>query len=118
MVPEFVSNFHTTLSHPPWTDTLRWNLHMTLHGEERVPFHAYVQHRQPVASGIFFPLFSILPAELHLRILSFCSPQVLFQVMRVSSALRVEASKLFWAHREAYVQVPTSWLLSGAYPNY
>jgi hypothetical protein len=120
MVPEFVPNFLATLSHPPWTREIRWGLRVTLHGEERVPYSSYIQHpsvtfstRDPVAS---FTHFRLLPAELQIQILSFCSPCMLFQIMQVSSALRLKASKLFWAHPEAYFQVPATWLLTGAYP--
>jgi hypothetical protein len=63
-----------------------------------------------------FPQFSLLPTELQFYILSFCSPRILFQVMRVSSPLRLEASKLFWAHSEAYFLVSAQWLVDGGYP--
>ncbi|KAF2829530.1 hypothetical protein CC86DRAFT_368526 [Ophiobolus disseminans] len=38
--------------------------------------------------------------------------------MQVSAALRVEASKLFWAHPEAYFLVSAGWLIDGAHPAY
>ncbi|KAH7071491.1 hypothetical protein BKA63DRAFT_73530 [Paraphoma chrysanthemicola] len=122
MVPEFIPNFLATLSHPPWTGGLRWGLCVTQQGEERVLFSSYVQH-QPVAPDTLcpvesFPQFSRLPTELQFRILSFCSARILFQAMRASSTLRIEASKLFWAHPEAYFLVPAHWLLDGGYPGF
>lgn len=38
--------------------------------------------------------------------------------MKVSSTLRTEASKLFWANTEAYVLIEAQWLLEGGYPGY
>jgi hypothetical protein len=120
MVPECVPNLLATLSHPPWTGGLRWGLYVTIFGEERVPFSSHVQH-QPVPLDILcpmasFPQFSLLPTEIQFHILSFCSPRILFQVMRVSSALRLEASKLFWAHPEAYFPFSAQWFVDGGYP--
>ncbi|KAH3914574.1 hypothetical protein HBH56_091050 [Parastagonospora nodorum] len=53
--------------------------------------------------------------ELQIHVLSSCSPCMLFQMMRVSSPLRFEASRLFWAHPEAYFEVSGAWLIAGAY---
>lgn len=36
--------------------------------------------------------------------------------MHVSSTLRDEASKLFWAHPDAFFLVESHWLLQGGYP--
>ncbi|KAF2185367.1 hypothetical protein K469DRAFT_708149 [Zopfia rhizophila CBS 207.26] len=122
MFPEYVCNLLATLRYPPWTKELNWGLHMTMEGEERIPFHSYVQ--PGTASTCFpgqissMPQFSTLPVELQLRILSFCSARTLFQVMRVSSALRIEASKLFWANPDAYFLVDAHWLLNGGHPGY
>ncbi|KAF2111565.1 hypothetical protein BDV96DRAFT_582396 [Lophiotrema nucula] len=122
MFPEYVCNLRATLRYPPWTKELNWGLHMTMEGEERIPFHSYVQ---PGTTPTCFPgqissmpQFSTLPDELQLRILSFCSPRTLFQIMRVSSALRIEASKLFWANPDAYFLVNAYWLLKGGHPGY
>jgi hypothetical protein len=38
--------------------------------------------------------------------------------MQVSSILRAEASKLFWANLKAYFLVSAGWLINGAYPAY
>jgi hypothetical protein len=99
---------------------------MTLSGEERTPFALYVQ---PSATGSstgsscqnsLFSLFNALPAELQLRVLTFCSASTLFQLMRVSSSLRIEASKLFWGHPNpnAYFVIQAEWLLDGGYAGY
>ena len=122
MLPEFTCNFLTTLAHPPWTAALRRNVYMTLEGEERIPFSLYVQPDSAAAGSscqaTSFVCFNALPDELKLRILSFCSASTLFQLMRVSSGLRTEASKLFWAHPNAYFLVEAQWLLDGGYPGY
>jgi hypothetical protein len=64
------------------------------------------------------PQFSTLPMELQLHINSFCSARTLFQIMRLSSALRIEASKLFWANPDAYFLVHAHWLLDGGHSGY
>jgi hypothetical protein len=122
MLSEFIPNFLATLSHPPWTKELRWGLHLTIAGEEQVPFHAYVRCR-PTPTGISryvssFPQFSTLPAELQNHVISFCSAKTLFQIMQVSSNLRIEASKLFWSSPTAYFLLRADWLIDGAYPAY
>ncbi|KAH9870065.1 hypothetical protein J1614_006987 [Plenodomus biglobosus] len=38
--------------------------------------------------------------------------------MRMSSRIRAETSKLFWAYLGAYFVVEAAWLLSGGYPSY
>lgn len=95
---------------------------MTIDGEERIPFHSYVQcgtasARSP-SQNSSIPQFSRLPVELQLRIISFCSASTLFQVMQVSSALRNEASKLFWAKTDAYFLIDAFWLMEGSHPGY
>ena len=121
MLPEYTCNFLATLAHPPWRTALRRTLHMTLEGEERTLFSYYVQPSSAQAASwshtTFFP-FKALPDELQLRVLGFCSASTLFQLMRVSSWLRTEASKLFWAHPGAYFLIEAWWLVDGGYPGY
>ncbi|XP_014562180.1 hypothetical protein COCVIDRAFT_84881 [Bipolaris victoriae FI3] len=93
MLPEFICNFLATLAHPPWTNAIRHNNNQLLR-------------------------FNTLPAELQLRVLTLCSASTLFQLMRVSSGLRKEASKLFWAHPDAYFVIEAHWLLNGGYAGY
>ena len=119
MFPHSVCNLPATLAKPPWTKPLNWNLHMTCDGEERIPFHLYVQSGAIQPSFQFensFPQFDKLPSELQLRILTFCSASTLFQVMRVSSSLRIEAAKLFWADSNTYYLIESYWLLDGGLP--
>lgn len=122
MLPEYIPNFLATLAHPPWTEPLRHHLYMTLSGEQRTPFALYVQPSATSTNSIcqnsLFILFNALPAELQLRILTFCSASTLFQLMRVSSSLRVEARKLFWAHPDAYFVVEAHWFFDGGYAGY
>lgn len=88
-----------------------------MNGEQLVPFHLCVQ---PSAVQICsssqissFPQFGKLPAELQLRILALCSAPTLFQAMRVSSTLRIEASKIFWAAPDTYFYTEDWRLLEG-----
>ncbi|OAL01836.1 hypothetical protein IQ06DRAFT_292641 [Phaeosphaeriaceae sp. SRC1lsM3a] len=119
MFLEHVCDLLATLCHPPWTGPLNWSRCMTLYGEERVSFYLFVALSpavsSPVRQGTSFSLFGSLPSELQLRVLAFCSPDCLFQLMHVSAALRVEASKLFWVNPDTYFVVGSHWLLQGAY---
>ncbi len=94
---------------------------MTTKGEERFPFSVYVQPKPvskgPIRQPASFSHFNALPVELQLHILTLCSASTLFQLMRVSSGIRVEASKLFWAYPGAYFVVEATWLLDGGYPS-
>jgi hypothetical protein len=120
MHPSFACNLITTVSLPPWKEGLDWGLQTTDEWEKHVPFHAYVRSR-PGANRVqhrhvyLFPLFSTLPAELQFHILAFCPAHTLFRMMHVSSALRAEASKLFWATSGASFLVGADWLLGGGY---
>lgn len=120
MLPLFACNLLTATSLPPWKEGLDWGLYTTLEWEKRVPFHAYVCNSPtltPADRRIYsFPQFSKLPSELQLRILALCPAHTLFQWMHVSSNLRIEASKLFWATPNASFLVEARWLLDGAYP--
>ncbi|KAH6876245.1 hypothetical protein BKA58DRAFT_381281 [Alternaria rosae] len=122
MLPKFVCNLAATLSYPPWKTTLDWDLHTTMQWERRIPFHLYVRRSPVVFCGQKKPnllsRFCTLPAELQVRILAFCSADTLFQLMHVSSTLRVEASKLFWADPTRFFLVKADWLLDGGYPGY
>jgi hypothetical protein len=124
MRPEFSCNLADALPLPPWENELDWSLHITQKWEKRIPFSSYVQ---PTASATTnslqreaasFPQFSTLAAELQLRILGVCPASTLFQLMHVSSTLRPEASKLFWANPSAYFLIDAHWLLEGGYPGY
>ncbi|KAF2844275.1 hypothetical protein T440DRAFT_27683 [Plenodomus tracheiphilus IPT5] len=122
MLPEFIPNFLATLSHPPWNKALQHNLHMTIEGEKRTPLSSYVQPSSSIIGSssptALFPYFNVLPDELQVHILTYCSSSTLFQLMKLSSALRTEASKLCWANTEAYFLVEARWLLDGGYPGY
>ncbi|KAH7111812.1 hypothetical protein B0J11DRAFT_598455 [Dendryphion nanum] len=112
--PQNACILRATLPQPPWKKPLNWSLHVTIDGEERIPFHLYVR---PSAAQTALSLpFSNLPVELQLHILSFCSAPTLFQIMRVSSRLRIEASKLFWADPNTFYLIELCWLLEGGYP--
>jgi hypothetical protein len=114
MLKQKTCNLLTTIPRPPWIKPLNWNLHVTFDGEERIPFHLFVHTR--AAATLLFPQFGKLPTELQFRILAFCSAPTLFQAMRVSSRLRTEAIKLFWADPNTYYLIESSWLLKGGHP--
>lgn len=114
-MPQTVCNFLTTFSRVLWTEPLNLNLRMTSHGEERIPFHFYVQPCASLPSS--FPQFDKLPAELQLHILSFCSAPTLFHVMHVSSTLRLEATKLFWRDPNTYYIINSHWIFNGTQPS-
>lgn len=110
-----------TIQNPPihahqslWTEPLNWDRYMIDTGEERIPFHQYVQPSSARPSQ--FQRFGQLPIELQFRILAFCSTPTLFQIMRVSSTLRTEAAKLFWSNSKTYYLIRSDWLFNGAYP--
>src|SRR3954462_7655609 len=98
MSARFALNAPAALSHPPWTKGLERDFYMTTDGEKLIPFHTYVRF-----SGNCTPasqpsqtlwIFNRLPEEIQLHILAMCSASTLFQLMHVSSKLRIEASKL------------------------
>lgn len=90
---------------------------MTVDKEDQTPFPLYVQPDAAYTLHISpFPQFVQLPSEIQFHILTFCSAPTLFQIMRVSSVLRIEAAKLFWADPNTYYFIECSWLLAGGYP--
>lgn len=116
---EYVCNFTGVLPYPPQEEGANWEWYMSHTWERLVPFHAHVQPAAAACSSgkaLSLRRFNNLPAELQLHILSFCAPCVLFQLMRTSSALRNEASKLFWADPNTYFLVDSQWLMDGGFP--
>jgi hypothetical protein len=93
---------------------LDWSLCITKEWEKRTPFYSYVRPGlaiTPVPGQVsLFPGFGKLPTELQIHVLSYCPARTLFQVMRVSSMLRVEAAKLFWANSDAWFVAEFEWL--------
>lgn len=124
MRPEFTCSLLETLPLHPWKEELVWNLHATNNWEKRIPFSYYVQPTTSTITNVSgrqatsFHQFSLLAAELQLRILNSCPTATLFQLMRVSSILRAEASKLFWLNPDAHFLGEAYWLLNGGYPGY
>jgi hypothetical protein len=106
------------ISKGPWTKPLNWNLQATSDGEPCIPFAVYVQPELTRLPSPFFPQFRTLPTELQLRILRFCDSPALFRLMQVSSAMRVEAKKLFWSYPDAWYMVKADWLLAGGFPGH
>jgi hypothetical protein len=102
----------------PWTRPLNWNLHATFEGEPQIPFSLYIQLEPTRSSCPALPKFRTLPTELQLRILHFCDSPTLFQLMQVSSAMRIEAKKIFWSFPEAWYWIKGGWLLAGGLPGH
>jgi hypothetical protein len=120
MYPPHACNLASMLSYP---GDLDWSLCMTRQWEKRTPFYSYVRPDPAILSvpgqAPLFPGFRKLPAELQLRVLSHCSARTLFQIMRVSSMLRIEAAKLFWANPDAWFDADVQWLYQyGGYPGH
>jgi hypothetical protein len=113
-------NLLATLSYPPWTKDLNREVYMTSGGEERIPFHVYVQPSNictvALQHSVALSTFLQLPEEIQLHVLAMCSASTLFQLMRTTSKLRIEASKLFWGKESAYFLVEAQWLLEKACP--
>lgn len=111
-----VCNLLATLSKPPWTKPLNWDLHMTIDGEVRTPFHLYItyEYAPPYTSSqaALVSRFSQLTTELQLRVLDFCSAPVLYQMMH-TSMLRIEAAKRFWSDPDTYYLVEAALALWG-----
>jgi hypothetical protein len=106
------------ISKGPWTKPLNWNLQANLYGEPCIPFALYVQQEPTHPLYPAFPQFHALPAELQLRILRFCDSPTLFQLMQASSAMRIEAKKLFWSCPGTWYRVEADWLLAGGFPGH
>lgn len=90
---------------------------MNSDAEELIPFHVLVQPDATESSeNASFPQFNRLPTELQIRIIALCPTPTLFRLMHVSSTLRIEAAKLFWANPDTYYHVESEWLFGGGYP--
>jgi hypothetical protein len=122
MLPAFACNLIATLPYPPWKKEQDWGLLTTQAWEKRVPFHTFVRHRSFATythgQVSLFPQFKKLPTEIQLRVLALCPAHTLFKLMHVSSMLRTEASKLFWANPDIAFLVDAIWLMEGGYPSF
>ncbi|KAF2828309.1 hypothetical protein CC86DRAFT_454155 [Ophiobolus disseminans] len=99
----------------PWNKPLDWDIQVTELGEPRISFAHSVKREQPSSQhGSVLPL-DMLPTELQLHILWSCDRPTLWALMRVSSAMRTEAKKLFWSYPDTWYHVDGEWLLTGGY---
>jgi hypothetical protein len=68
MLPQFACNLNATLSYPPWSRELDWDLYITIEWEKRVPFYAYIYHAYvapyTTKQDSSFLEFGVLPTEL------------------------------------------------------
>ncbi|KAJ8116573.1 hypothetical protein OPT61_g2022 [Boeremia exigua] len=100
-----------------WERPLDMNLRSTSEGELQIPFSHFVLSAIPTeSSSRGFPGFLRLPAELQLRIISFCDNQTLFQLMHTSSYMRSEAKKLFFSKSNTWYCVDADWISRGCFP--
>jgi hypothetical protein len=94
-----------------------WGHCTTTEDETCVPFTHYVQPStvSSMESATSFLLFPLLPRELQLHIIDYCSQATLYQLMHVSSVTREAAKQRFWSAREAWYRVDGEWLLAGGF---
>lgn len=122
MLPQYACNLPAASSDAGNSVCSDWNLHVTSGWERRIPFCLHIHDHATATSSqqpeYLFPQFSKLPAELQVRVLTFCAPSTLFKARQTSSTIYVEASKLFWADLNTYFTVPARWLSEGGYPGY
>jgi hypothetical protein len=122
MSQSIICNLLAAIPRPPWAQPLDWDMVSNTDYEKRIFFSAYVKQPETKSSSppssTSFIHFQRLPAELQLRILAYCPVPTLWQLMRASSMLRTESSKLFWAHPDASFLVSLNWLLRGGYPGH
>ncbi|KAF2420011.1 hypothetical protein EJ08DRAFT_738740 [Tothia fuscella] len=89
-------------------------------GDPLLPFHLFVKPQAPatdVTRPTMFPMFNNLPPELQLRLLGLCDAPSLYQLMQTSSAVRAEATKMFYARDDVWYTVRVEWLLDDSgYP--
>ncbi|KAH9879751.1 hypothetical protein J1614_001774 [Plenodomus biglobosus] len=121
MSVQHICNVLDTLSKPPSTKPLNWDLRMTMYGEGRIPFHLHINYEEdPLCTSsqaAVFSRFSQLCTELQLRVLDFCSVPTLYQMMH-TSMLRMEAEKRFWSDPNTYYLVEARWLRGGGHSGY
>ncbi|KAH8729086.1 hypothetical protein GQ44DRAFT_723979 [Phaeosphaeriaceae sp. PMI808] len=98
----------------PWTKPLNFNQLATTDGEICVPFAESIREDTTSRGGVTFPQFALLPSELKIYFLNFCSQATLFRLMHVSSSMRVEAEKLFWSDPDTWYSIKGEWIAIGA----
>ncbi|KAF2675351.1 hypothetical protein BT63DRAFT_436267 [Microthyrium microscopicum] len=70
------------------------------------PFHSFIHQaallRDPDAPQKPFHLYSRLPLEIQWMIVEACDATTLFNLMQVSSSIRIRAKPLFWSHSSVW----------------
>jgi hypothetical protein len=100
-----------------WERPLDMSLRSTSEGELQIPLSHFVLPAIPTeSSSRGFPRVLRLPAELQLRIISFCDNQTLFHLMHTSSYMRSEAKKLFFSNSNTWYCVNADWISRGCFP--
>src|ERR1700753_3879062 len=80
-------------------------------GISKAPFYFYVGP-EAQCDNIDIDRFNLLslPPELQVAVYQQCDPATLYALMRTCSVIRQEASKVFWARKEAWYHCTFSWL--------
>jgi hypothetical protein len=100
----------------PWTPELDLKLRVRVTGEPCVPFSRHIAlRRTPAFSSFGFPRFQELPTELQESVLRCCDVPTLYQLLRVSSAIRTEAKRIFWSDPDVWYLVRGPWLIAGGW---
>lgn len=93
------------------------NLRSTSEVELQIPFSHFVLPTVTTeTSSRGFPRFLRLPAELQLRVISFCDNRTLFRLMHTSSNVRFEAKKKFFSSPNTWYCVDADWIFRGCFP--
>ncbi|KAF2826636.1 hypothetical protein CC86DRAFT_322192 [Ophiobolus disseminans] len=109
---------HTIVPRGPWTFPLNWDLYAADYGDTYIPFAQHARLEPADHPNSTFTFFPSLPVELQLHIISFCDSATLFWLMQVCSALRSEASKLFWSDPSVWYTIDGAWILAGGFPGH
>jgi hypothetical protein len=95
-----------------WRNSLDFTLYMTQHGQSFKYFHQHI-HQRPSSIGSkgSFYQYAELPAELQLRIMQHCDAPTLFQLMRTTRDIRIEATRLFFSDPAIWYRLWADFLL-------
>ena len=95
-----------------WRNSLDSTLYMNHHGQSFKYFHQHI-HQRPSSIGLkgSFYQHAELPAELQLLIIQHCDAPTLFQLMRTTRDIRIEATRLFFSDPAIWYRLEADFLL-------
>jgi hypothetical protein len=94
-----------------WRNPLDSSVYMTQYGQSFKYFHQHIHQRQSTGPEESFHRYAELPAELQLRIMQQCDAPTLFQLMRTTRDLRIEARELFFSDPVTWYRLEADLLL-------